>query len=316
MQPEHRVIPFSSANSAVPAPDVSQLGPGNSAYALSGSSPAILRLWSQIHRVAPYFRAALLTGEPGTGAEAVARALHAASPWRGKALRVLAAPAAEAHFANRSNPALTVGAVYLPEVDRLSAAAQNGLLRQVRTHGAKAGCVTGYARRELRALVSAGNFSADLATALGAVRIALPALRERAEDVQVLLQHALNLPTDAGEDVFGEGFLKAAMEFEWPGNLDQLLDVANWLLAERGSATLTAGDFEAARSVHGSERAVTVMPVRLERLDQLVNEHIRAVLLACGGNKLRAAEVLGISRSTLYRMLDATVPTAMLERTG
>ena len=93
-------------------------------------------------------------------------------------------------------------------------------------------------------------------------------------------------------------------------------EIVTWLLTEHEAERLHAVDFEAACAVHGAKRLSTVMPVRLERLDQLVQEHIRAVLMACGGNKLRAAEVLGISRSTLYRMLDATVPSAMLSMTG
>ena len=311
----HRVLPFSSAKSVAPA--AAPL-PGYSGAALHGPSAAMARLWSQIRRVAPHFRTALLTGETGTGGEAVARALHEASPFRQRVLRVLPASAAEVRFAGRSEVGES-SVVYLPEIERLSAAAQNGLLRMVRLRGPRAGCVIAFARHELRALVSAGSFSTELAAALGALRIVLPSLSERIEDLPMLLGQAVSrLAKELGvaEPELADDFLEAASEFAWPRNLDQMDEIVTWLLTEHEAERLHAVDFEAACAVHGAKRLSTVMPVRLERLDQLVQEHIRAVLMACGGNKLRAAEVLGISRSTLYRMLDSAVPASALQRTG
>jgi len=314
----HRVLPFASAKSVASAADVPL--PGYGSAALDGPSAAMARLWSQIRRVAPHFRTALLTGEAGTGGEAVARALHEASPFRQRPLRVLPASAAEVRFAGRSEVGVgESGVVYLPEIERLSAAAQNGLLRMVRLRGPRAGCVIGFARHELRALVSAGSFSTELAAALGGLRIVLPSLSERSEDLPMLLGQAVSRlakELDVAEPELADDFLEAASEFAWPRNLDQMDEIVTWLLAEGQAERLHAMDFEAACAVHGAKRLSTVMPVRLERLDQLVQEHIRAVLMACGGNKLRAAEVLGISRSTLYRMLDATVPAAMLSLAG
>jgi DNA-binding NtrC family response regulator len=101
---------------------------------------------------------------------------------------------------------------------------------------------------------------------------------------------------------------EALMEQPWPENLDQLQVVAQRLWKNRNGNELDESDLQTALETlpppTHDRRAV-----RLVRLDQVIQEHIRAVLFACGGNKLRASEVLGISRSTLYRMLDAPIPT-------
>jgi len=300
----HRVIPFSPARPLPSNPaaiDESQL--------LVGPSPVTQQLWEHIRRVAPYFRTALLTGESGTGSVAAVRALHNLSPSARRPLFVLTPEEAEKRLTGgMAFVAPAESLLYLPEVTKLSQAAQAGLMRALRQRGPMAIRVVGYARRGLRAALSAGAFSTDLAAALGAVHIALPALRERSEDIPLLAQHLLYqnaVAKNVEAPILADDFLQAATKYEWPGNLDQMGLVIRWLLAHNSGNALRAGDLEAAvTAVSATVRSETAK-TRMVRLDTIVQEHIRAVLYACHGNKLRASEVLGISRSTLYRMLEA-----------
>jgi len=118
------------------------------------------------------------------------------------------------------------------------------------------------------------------------------------------------------EPLMGEGFVEAACDYAWPRNLDQMSEMAEWLVGQRDKVTLGREDFEAACVVCQPKAESEAAPVRLIRLEEMVQEHIRGVLVACKGNKLKAAEVLGISRSTLYRMLDSAVSASALQRTG
>ena len=104
----------------------------------------------------------------------------------------------------------------------------------------------------------------------------------------------------------GSGFLEEAERFDWPGNLRPDAAVMRLLLERSADVPLQADDLaEALEAMAAMQPAAPTGP-RLVKLEQVVQEHIRSVLIACNGNKLRAAEVLGISRSTLYRMLETT----------
>jgi DNA-binding NtrC family response regulator len=316
MMKPSRVLPFSSAK-----PPAAALRCGAEPFSLSGPSPAIAKLWSQVRRVAPYFRTALLTGEPGAGAEVVARALYEQSPFRGRPLCVLSGSAAEVYFADGRAPSRERqhGGYFLEEVERLSQVAQYGLLQLVRLRGTRAVCVMGFARYDLRALVGGGRFLSELANSLGGLRIALPSLRERREDIPMLLQEFVSrAAVKAGRDEpqIGEDFVEAACEYAWPRNLDQMGEITQWLVGRQSGETLGREDFEVAYAACRPGRDGETAPVRLIRLEEMVQEHIRGVLVACKGNKLKAAEVLGISRSTLYRMLDTAVSAPALRRTG
>jgi two-component system response regulator HydG len=279
---------------------------------LSGSSAAVNLLRSQISRVGPYFRTALLTGEPGCGDEAVARALHDASPLRERVFLELT-PAEAKLWLNGGSSAFslaTAGMIYLPQPDLLERAEQAALLRLLRTRGTNSPRLVAYAEHGLRPLVSTGTFLPELAATLGSLHISLPPLRERREDVPELFDRMLQRIAEdeqAQPPQSSPALRDALMQHSWPENLDQLQLVAQRLWKNRNGDALHDSDLQAAleslpQPTH-DRRAV-----RLVRLEQVIQEHIRSVLFACGGNKLRASEVLGISRSTLYRMLDAPIP--------
>jgi DNA-binding NtrC family response regulator len=297
----HRVLTF-------PQPRANPAG-YNGDEALLGHSQAIGRTWSQIRRVAPHFRAAIVTGEGGCGAEAAARSLHALSPVSQLPFVVIAPEEAEALLGSAIAAPISLcdGVIFVPDVDRFSVAAQRGLLRKLRLRGRYPIRIVAATSASLRACVSAGRFSAELAEILGTVTIAIPPLRERRDDLPLLATRIVNRLAErlgVATPVLSPGFLDAVCEFSWPGNLGQMEQVFSSLLEASEDVTLTVEHFAAANKNMPEHPAVAPVAVRMVRLEEIVQEHIRAVLIGCHGNKLRAAEILGISRSTLYRMLD------------
>jgi DNA-binding NtrC family response regulator len=280
------------------------------AQRLIGPSHAMGRLWAQIRLLAPHFRIALLTGEPGSGADAAAQALHDLSPFSGTPL--IHIRAADADRQLRHPAALfgnsTRGTLFITDIDRLSSASQHMLMRFLKLRRHRRIAVIGFTSVDLRPLVSSGAFNTELFAHLGSLRIQLPALRERVQDIPLLTHQFLQ--SEAAQlgrllPSLDPAFLTAAVDYTWPGNLDQLRSVISWLIENCDQPVLLPPDLHMAISAARIEPRDQDTPVRMVPLDHVVQEHVRAVLVGCNGNKLRAAEVLGISRSTLYRMLDA-----------
>jgi DNA-binding NtrC family response regulator len=275
---------------------------------LSGPSPSATLLRGQICRVAPYFRTALLTGEPGCGDEAVARSLHGMSPLHDRMFLELTPSEAKLWLSGGTASAslATAGMIYLPQPERLDRADQASLLRLLRTRGSHSPRLVAYAEHGLRPLVSGGAFLPELASIVGSLRIALPPLRDRAGDVPEILAWMLQRVAEGDGEVppqLTPALLAALLEQNWPQNLDQLQEVAKRLWEQKSHELLDEQDLQAALNAL-PQKTHDRRAVRMVRLEEVIQEHIRAVLFACGGNKLRAAEVLGISRSTLYRMLE------------
>jgi DNA-binding NtrC family response regulator len=200
----------------------------------------------------------------------------------------------------------TAGMIFLPQPERLDRSDQASLLRLLRTRGNHSPRLVAYAEHGLRPLVSAGGFLPELAAIVGSLRIALPPLRDRVEDVPEILAWMLQRVAEDNGGVppqFTPALLAALPEQSWPQNLDQLQEVAKRLWEQKTHELLDEQDLQAALNAV-PQRTHDRRAVRMVRLDEVIQEHIRAVLFACGGNKLRAAEILGISRSTLYRMLE------------
>ncbi len=302
-------------------PDASQSTtvPASTDFALTllGPSASMSHLWSQIRRLAPHVRTVLLTGVQDCGQEAVARLLLDLSQHPRRPFIVLNENDADDRLTRvHGSGALPQDVfLFLPEVGQLSPLAQNHLLRFLRTRRAGAFSVAASTSEDLRALVSMGRFSAELAQALGFVRVNVPCLKDRVEDIPMLLTQTLAARAHAaGRPVpqVSEPLLRAAMQHAWSGNLAELAVVAHELLANAvDGVELGLSDWARAIAI---ERPTKPQPkqVRMVPLDTIVQEHICAVLRGCRGNKLRAAEVLGISRSTLYRMLEASTSDSEL----
>jgi two-component system response regulator HydG len=215
---------------------------------------------------------------------------------------------------------------YISRPERLSPTVQTALLRIMRKRGPQTPRIVAFAERGLRPLVGASGFSPELADCLGALRIAIPPLRDRREDIPQLLDHLLQsiaAPLGVPSPQLAPDLLDAARKLPWQGNLTQLYSVAKGLMERVTTPVLHASDLEAVLGAIPQPARYDRREIRMMRLDDVIQEHIRAVLFACSGNKLRTAEVLGISRSTLYRMLDApahpfvpSLDSASLQMTG
>jgi DNA-binding NtrC family response regulator len=281
-----------------------------SCTALTGQSSVIAKLHGQLQRVAPYFRTALLTGERSSGERDVARELHRCCPLSHLPFVELDAAGAQAGIdAARIGPLETQGLIFFSHPEHLERSAQAALLHLLRERRSSAPRIVAFAPHGLRPLVSTGAFLPELAESLSALRIAVPPLRERREDIPAIFLSLLQqCSSDDGKKLLPtEELLQWATQQPWPGNLAQMEDAIRHLL-KHAEDPLSGDALRNATETLPLSLPADRRETRLMRLDQIIQEHIRSVLLACNGNKLRAAEVLGISRSTLYRMLETATP--------
>jgi DNA-binding NtrC family response regulator len=290
------------------------------------------RLRLQVRRIGPHFRTVLVSGEAGTGRELVARALHAMSEGAAGPFVVCHASAIEQALAecagsshatddvvglrNRSRRAT----LFLDGISEISLELQDRLLRVLREHESAQNRLDAPQRMDLRLiastdedlkiLVSTGRFRQELYQRLATVDIALPPLRERMEDLPELARCFVGrfalLHGRSVREIADEAMARM-QEYRWPGNVRELESVLqSGVLQSEGEVLemrhlpVFAGD----RSEQSKDQLKTGAGASV-RLQDVVERHVVQVLKDCGGNKLRAAEALGISRSTLYRMLDA-----------
>jgi DNA-binding NtrC family response regulator len=307
---------------------------------LLGGSVAVRRLRSQIQRIAPHFRIALIRGEMGCGKEQIARAVHALSPaadgpfiaTHAATLAESVAAGEEARPGRRSAAGSLLesasgGTLYLRGAGELTFNLQTALLEFLRECDRYRGMppltrptrIGSSARRpaeirilvgsdrDLRTLAAIGQFREDLYAQVSAVEIFAPPLRQRVEDIPLIAEWLLRRMADATGQAAKElaeetGF--RLQEHLWPNNLRELERVVCQAAALADGALIEPRHLlSVVEPAYGKlARGPAVRPVRLH---DVIQQHVLGVLTECGGNKLRAAEVLGISRSTLYRMLDS-----------
>jgi DNA-binding NtrC family response regulator len=307
-------------------------------HGIVGRSPAMFEVFDLAKKVARHYSNVLITGPTGSGKELIARAIHQMSPVGQERFAVCNCSALvdtllESQLFGHIRGAFTGatdtrpglfeyangGTVFLDEVGETSLQMQAKLLRVIQNREIqRVGSpemkkidvrLIAATNRDLRAEVLAGRFREDLFYRLNTIEIRVPGLSERAEDIPILIQHFLKKYSQAYAKSF-QGLSRRAqivmLQHDWPGNVRELENVIS-------SAAITAtADFI----------DVTDLPEHLQKprraaahadenwrplpLDEIRGVHIQRVLEMCSGNRVRASQILGIGRTSLYRFLKRT----------
>ena len=302
-----------------------------------GKSPHMYEIFSLLETIAPYFSAVLITGETGTGKELVAKAIHNLSPYKTRELVVCDATSIPDNLveselfgyvrgaftgADRNKEGLfeeaNDGIIFLDEIGEIPLTTQAKLLRvlesgQFRPLGSTKNTkvnirVIAATNRDLKESVKSGKFRQDLYHRLNRVEISLPPLRERPEDISLLIRHMLNLISKKmDKQVYGvsRDVQKLFLKYDWPGNIRELENVL-----ERASI-LTKKTFidldDLPQDLLNSSDSRLKMPIfsrgNSATLEEMEKEYISFLLKKTDNNLRKTAIVLDISRTTLYNKL-------------
>ena len=308
-----------------------------------GRSPLMMEVFANIRRIAPHFRTVLVTGATGTGKELAALALHCLSPaTRGKFVvcncSTLVETLVESELfgyvrgaftgAIQDKPGLFEhadgGTILLDEIGELSPAAQAKLLRvlqnrQVQRVGSLVSRnidvrVVAATHRNLKAMVREGQFREDLYYRLGVAEITLPALANRREDLPLLERYFIEkFAAEYKKPI--RGIVRRAQTrlatYPWPGNIRELENVIGNACMMVDGTLIDIDDLP--ERFRGPLTSEALMDDKFLSLEEVERRHVIQVLEGVGGNKVRAAEILGISRATIYQLLSKM---KLQERTG
>ncbi len=297
---------------------------------LIAASPAMQPVLQLIARVGPSDANVLITGEPGAGKEVVARALYAISPRAGKPMVTvnaggLAEGVFESELFGHVKGAFTDaktdrvgrfeladgGTLFLDEIANLPANLQAKLLRVLETGEMERVGSSKTRRVDVRIIsatnarlgeeIEAGRFRQDLLFRLNTIEIALPALRERREDIPVLASHFLRQHAQRYRKAlagFEPAAMQAMLDHPWQGNVRELNHVVERAVLMAQGSLVRAGDL--------ALRAAREGPTRIEdmSLEDVERFLIKKALARYSGNVSQAAAALGLSRSALYRRLE------------
>ena len=312
--------------------------PGFSTQNIVGMSDRIRSIIRLIDQIRPTSVDVLIQGESGTGKELIAKALHFNSPrarYPFVAVNCAALPdnlVESELFGIEKGVATGVdrrigkfeaaegGTLFLDEIGDLSLAAQAKILRVVQERavdrvGGRTSVpidvrVIAATNRDLETCMRENQFRADLYFRLSVVRIQTPSLREIPGDIPVLASHFLQKHC-AAMSLEGKQFTQAAMErmrrHDWPGNARQLENEIQRLVASVRSKTIAEDHLALQRECEGAARVTETLPQPAkslyEAVEALERQMIQDALTASGGNRLKAAQSLGLSRQGLFKKL-------------
>ncbi len=300
-----------------------------------GQAPVMRKVFDLIEKVAPSKASVSITGESGTGKEVVARSLHNLSPRREKpfvAINCASIPASlmESEIFGHERGAFTGadqrrsgvfelahgGTLFLDELGEIPIELQAKLLRvleegRLRRLGGKVEtevdvrvvCAT---NRDLRQEIKNGNFREDLFFRLNVFQIALPPLRDRREDIPLLIQHFVEkFNGESGKRVRGvqTDALEVLQGYDWPGNIRELRNAVERAVILCDGELIGPDHLPPDMAGRQPEKASFRLPYGLT-LDLVEKEYILGSLERNGGNKARTAEMLGVSEKTLYNKLN------------
>jgi two-component system response regulator AtoC len=303
-----------------------------------GDSPAILSICKTIGSVAATSAPVLITGESGTGKEVLARALHHHSRRQGLFLPINCSALSEnlleselfghekGSFTGADSQKMgkfeqtTDGTLFLDELGEMPGLLQTKLLRvlQEGSYERVGGTQTLFSNariiaatnRDLKSMISAGLFREDLFYRLNVVHIHIPPLRERMEDLPLLINHLLtkiNLKQNTTVKHIAESALRRMKDYLWPGNIREVENILTRAAVMTRTDTITEdllllpGEHEET-SDDTDSLSETGAP-RLISLDTLEHEHIQNILEYSRWHKGKACEILGISRPALERKI-------------
>lgn len=304
-----------------------------------GESASLQHVLDQVKQVAPAKSTVMLQGETGTGKELVAQMIHQNSPRARKAFvavhcAAIASNLLESELFGHEKGAFTGaiekrigrfeaangGTLFLDEIGEIDASTQVKLLRFLETRSferlgsikpidvdVRLVCAT---HRDLKAMVAKGTFREDLYYRLSVVPVRLPALRERAEDIPLLLNHfirfyseengvpALTITPDA---------VRILCAYSWPGNIRELRNFCENIVVMRRGGEFSEYDLDArftqAPSSDGSSQELPVPNAKSLSREENEKRLLRNALIQSAGNRTKAAQLMGISRRTLHRKL-------------
>ncbi len=302
-----------------------------------GKSPHMYEIFSLMETIAPYFSRILITGETGTGKELVANAIHNLSPFNEKELVVCDTASIPENLveselfgymrgaftgADRDKRGLFEeahgGIIFLDEIGEIPLTTQSKLLRVLENgqfrplgsnHYIKVNIrVIAATNRDLKENVKNGKFRQDLYHRLNRVEIHLPPLRERREDISLLIRHLLNIISvkmDKKVSGVSRDVQKILLKYDWPGNIRELENVL-----ERASI-LTKKTFidlvDLPKDLLDYSKSKLKMPFFSKEdfatLDEMEKEYISFLLKKTENNLRKTSIILNISRTTLYNKL-------------
>ncbi|MBN2225839.1 MAG: sigma-54-dependent Fis family transcriptional regulator [candidate division Zixibacteria bacterium] len=301
-----------------------------SAYGILGESSAMQRVFKAIEKAASTSATVLITGESGTGKELVARAIHynsdrKSAPFVPVNCGGIPEGLLESELFGHVKGAFTGavdsragffqtadgGTIFLDEVSETSLAMQVKLLRVLQD---KEVCMVGSSRsrkvdvrivaatnKDLLGLVRKEVFREDLFFRLSVITIAIPSLRNRGNDIFLLMHHFLRKFADELDKPplrFSDDALRILKNYYWPGNVRELENVIQRLVV------MTDGNVIEAPDLPSLMRSSGIRAPSLNRaLGEVEQEHIRNVLASVNGNKTKASQILGIDRKTLREKL-------------
>jgi two-component system response regulator HydG len=305
-----------------------------SARRLIGESQPMRQLRALIERVTEAVSPVLISGETGTGKELVAQAIHAGSPRADKPFvavncAALPEPLLESELFGHARGAFTgaaqsrrglfveaeEGTLFLDEVGDLPLSLQGKLLRvlqsgEVRAVGSETSrqvdvrCMAA-THKDLSVLVERGLFREDLFFRLDVLRVPVPSLRERIADLPALIEHFLGRSLERAPRSPLVGLEPEALDHlsghAWPGNVRELENLVERLVV---TASAPLARLEDVRRALGATRDPDPIAPLLRKpltLAELEDRYVDGVLKKVGGSKAKAAEILGIDLSTLYR---------------